>query len=107
LATAGQDEVVRVWEVATWELVHTVHGHTGPVRGLAYGPEGRLASAGDDMALRLWDAAGHELLPLRGHTRTIRAVAFSRDGCRMASASDDRTIKIWNGTPMEQKSAMQ
>jgi WD40 repeat protein len=77
------------------------------VRGLAYNPEGRLASAGDDMAVRLWDSEGHELLALRGHTREIRAVAFSRDGHRLASASDDLTIKVWDGTPLEEMSAGQ
>jgi WD40 repeat protein len=77
------------------------------VCGLAYGSDGSLASAGDDMAVRLWDAAGHELLALRGHTRTIRAVAFSRDGHRLASASDDRTIKVWDGTPLEETNAIQ
>jgi WD40 repeat protein/tRNA A-37 threonylcarbamoyl transferase component Bud32 len=107
LATAGQDEVVRVWDVVTGELLQMLHGHTGPVRGVAYNPEGRLASAGDDMTVRLWDAAGHELLALRGHTRTIRAVAFSRDGHRLASASDDLTIKVWDGTPLEETSAGQ
>jgi WD40 repeat protein/tRNA A-37 threonylcarbamoyl transferase component Bud32 len=107
LATAGQDEIVRVWDVATGELVWSLRGHTGPVRGLAYGPEERLASAGDDMAVRLWDEAGHELLALRGHTSTVRAVAFSRDGHQLASASDDWTIKIWDGTPLEETNAVQ
>jgi WD40 repeat protein/tRNA A-37 threonylcarbamoyl transferase component Bud32 len=107
LATAGEDQVVRVWDAATGELVQSLRGHTGSVRGLAYGPEGRLASAGDDMAVRLWDEAGHELLALRGHTRTVRAVQFSRDGHRLASASDDWTIKVWDGTPLEEMNAVQ
>ncbi len=107
LATAGQDHAIRVWDVATWELVRNLRGHTGPVRGLAYGPEGRLASAGDDMAVRLWDAAGHELLALRGHFSTIRAVAFGRDGHRLASASDDQSITVWDATPLEETTAVQ
>jgi WD40 repeat protein/tRNA A-37 threonylcarbamoyl transferase component Bud32 len=104
LAAAGQDGVIRVWDAATGKLVRNLHGHTGPVRGLAYSLQGRLASAGDDMAVRLWDAAGHELLALRGHYGTVRAVAFGRDGHRLASASDDRTIKVWDGTPLQETS---
>ncbi len=99
LATASQDEAVRVWDAATGELVRTLRGHAGAVRGLAYGRGGRLASAGDDKAVRVWDAAGQELLALRGHTEPLRALAFSPDGHRLASASDDGTIKIWDGTP--------
>lgn len=30
-----------------------------------------------------------------GHSATVNAVAFSRDGQRAASGSDDRTIRIW------------
>jgi WD40 repeat protein len=100
LAVAGRDEAVRVWDATTGERIRALHGHTGVVRGLAYGPGGRLA-VGDDKAVRLWDAAGRELLVLRGHTETVRAVAFSRDGHRLVSASDDATIKIWDGTPLE------
>jgi WD40 repeat protein len=79
----------------------------GAVRGLVYGPGGRLASAGDDRAVRLWDTAGHDLLALRGHKDVVRAVAFSWDGHRLASAGDDRTIKVWDGTPLNESSAAQ
>jgi WD40 repeat protein/serine/threonine protein kinase len=104
LATACQDEAIRVWDAAG-ALVRTLRGHAGAVRGLAYGPGGRLASAGDDGVVRLWDAAGRELLTLRGHTEAVRAVAFSRDGCRLASGGDDRTIRVWDATPLEEMSA--
>jgi WD40 repeat protein len=100
LATAGQDEVIRVWDGATGQMVRLMPGHVGAVRGLAYGRGGRLASAGDDKAVRVWDAAGHELLALRGHAEALRGVTFSPDGSRLASASDDGTVKVWDGTPV-------
>ena len=33
---------------------------------------------------------------LRGHMTSVRAVAFSTDGCHIASSSLDGDVKIWS-----------
>ena len=35
---------------------------------------------------------------LRGHMTSVRAVAFSSDGCHIASASLDGDVKVWSAT---------
>ena len=46
---------------------------------------------------KIWDAeSGKELLTLRGHTDSVRGVAFSPDGKRLATASYDHTAKVWD-----------
>ena len=38
--------------------------------------------------MKVWDAAtGQEILTLKGHTGSVKSVAFSPDGKRLASAS--------------------
>jgi Flp pilus assembly protein TadD len=46
---------VRLWDAATGQELLTLKGHTGPVDGLAFSPDGqRLATAGADV--RVWEA---------------------------------------------------
>ena len=47
--------------------------------------------------IQVWNATtGNHLFTLTGHTRWIKALAFSPDGKTLASGDEYRTIKLWN-----------
>ena len=74
-----------------------LEGHTDPVYGVAFAPDGkRIVTASKDNTVRVWDAAtGKELLKLEGHTGSLIGVAFAPDGQRIVTASDDKTARVW------------
>src|SRR5947209_7842595 len=69
--------------------MHILRGHTGPVRCLAYSPDGsELASGGEDGFLLIWDVAnGKERLARQDVRSALRGLAYSPDGRWLASAS--------------------
>ena len=120
LAAASRDALV-FWDLSTGRLTGepwqkaAAHGDMEVFRTLAYNPAGTTLATGgcaefdaEDTCLRgeitLWDAdTGQNLNRLRGHTYTVRGVAYDPVGRRLASCGDD-TVLIWNVADVAQAS---
>lgn len=99
--SAGDDAIVRLWDLESGKLVHAFKGHTAKIIDIAVSPDGRLAATASwDRSARLWNLEELKEGPvLNGHKGPVNAVVFtSRDGVTEAfySASYDGTVRHWS-----------
>ncbi len=107
-ATGGNDQAVSVWD-ATSGKVQTTLKFEGPIRGVAFSPDGkRLAAVSDDAsdgsaaavpghgAAVFEIATGKLVFRLEGHEGGVRAVAWSPDGKYIATGGADRLGRLWD-----------
>ena len=96
MASAGFDKTVRLWNVITGELRHTLEGHTFDVNSVSFRPDGKILASAGDQTVRLWNViTGGHLRTLHGHTGFVNSVSFAPDGKTLASAGSDGKILLW------------
>jgi WD40 repeat protein/predicted Ser/Thr protein kinase len=96
---SGSYGTIRIWNLRTGTLLHTIAAHKLWINALALTPDGNiLASGSSDRSIRLWDfERGSRILTIApAHSGAVQALAISPDGRLLASGSEDNTIRIWD-----------
>jgi hypothetical protein len=100
LVSIGNENAVRVWDIAAGKLVKSLEGHTSWVGSVLVTPDGSKAiTAGGDCIIRVWDLkTGRQSDVLEGHSQPVRGLAISADGRYLVSGGGDRTCRLWDLT---------
>jgi serine/threonine protein kinase len=101
------DGIVRLCKHHT-TVEHDLAGHQGPVKVLAFAPDGKLlASGGADGVVNLWDTdLAAKRTVLDAHAGAIESVAFSPDGKVLATAAADGTVRAWDVAGGKEKAVL-
>ncbi len=96
VATASEDQTVRIWQPTIGRMVRIVRDHDTPLFSLVYHSSGNwLVSGGKDGIIRFIDAnSDHILNTIEAHEDWIYSLAFSPDGEWLASGDWSGRIKF-------------
>ena len=96
--SAGRDNAIRLYNLATGKVLRTLAGHHDTVNVLSVFSDGkRIISASDDNTLRLWDLeTGEPIHVFEGHSDGIHSVIVFSNEEKIISASHDKTLILWD-----------
>ena len=95
LATASDDNTVRIWNVMSGEHINERH-HLYTIDFICWNNNNQLVSySEEDKCVFVWNADSGASRLLEGHEDGVHHVAWSADG-QLASASHDSTVRVWD-----------
>lgn len=99
LAVGYSDNMIRVFNLKDFSLLHEVEAHKISVFTVRYTPDERyLISGSRDAHLKIWDVQQDYTLKesVVAHMYAINHLDFSADGKHFVTCSMDKSIKVWD-----------
>lgn len=97
-ATGGMDNVIKIFDLATGNVLTNFSGHSHPVRGLAFSPKHPyLFSVSEDKEIKCWDLELNQIVrQYHGHTAGVYCIAVHPTTDTIVSGGRDGTCRVWD-----------
>lgn len=113
LATASNDQTVRIWDLNTGKEFKTLSKHTSTLNSVAWSPDGQfLITTGDKNQCTIWDVKSgephgeiKEALP-NTSIKIIHSATWSPDG-KIIAVSGYLTFSLWNALSLRKITDLQ
>lgn len=96
LASAGDDQSVRIWDTKDNQLIRSLNQHTRPIHDLALKPSAdalpMLASAAADRTIRFWQPTIGRMVRYVRLSAEPLDVAWTHDGSKIVASCDDGRV---------------
>ena len=98
IASAGEDEVIQVWNIAEQKRVADIDGHRDHVRSIALTTDAKfLISGSRDGRVRIWNIdSGKNVRTFSERVMTITKIALNPQGRTVAIADGSGVIILWD-----------
>ncbi|KAK9787622.1 hypothetical protein WJX73_001530 [Symbiochloris irregularis] len=98
LLAAGTDKAVRVFNLETSRVRHTLTGHSGKVFSVACSPADAraAASSGQERFVRLWDLHRGISSQSKGFTSTVYSLKYNLEGSMVICGHHNGTLRFWD-----------
>jgi WD40 repeat protein len=97
VAIGGTSKLIKVFDLATNEILYKIKKHSEWVTQVAFSPDGiLLATADRNGGLYVWEAkTGNPFYSLVGHKQEITSLSWRADGNVLLSASEEGAVRTW------------
>jgi WD40 repeat protein len=101
MATAGGDNVVKLWDMDSHQCLATLVGHTAPVSCIAFHPtQLRLISGSADKMLKVWDTTTHQCLSTtEAHTYGVTCIVIHPIMSFIVTGGYMGSSRLWELSP--------
>jgi WD40 repeat protein len=95
---SGSDELIRIFDTATWQQIAILEGHTSVVSAISLSQNNRfLASVSDDKTACLWNLdANLQVGPPLEHEEGLYSAGISPDGKALVTGCRDGNLYTWD-----------